>query len=71
MDPDFYAPEGSINQLSCPPGWECSTSAVLNPICQWGQYHDGASCVNCPAGKLCTQIKNHTPLDCPNGTYSK
>lgn len=42
---NFYAYEGSTNQLSCPPGWECSTTEVLNPICQWGKYHDGTNCL--------------------------
>ena len=27
--------------------------------------------LSCPAGKMCTQVRSHTPLDCPAGSYSK
>lgn len=26
--------------------------------------------ISCPAGKMCTWVKSHTPIDCPDGSYS-
>ena len=64
---DEYSPEGVYECISCPVGFDCSTST--KPIhCDLGFFSNNGICQECSAGKYCP-IGAPSEIECPLGFY--
>ncbi len=66
----YFAKKGSYSEFPCPRGMFCSADGCFfRPLCVYGFYHDGLSCVECPIGHYCTDVTNEA-FPCQRGYYS-